>query len=360
MKNRPIAIDLFCGAGGVTLGLKNAGFQVAAGVEIREAVSDTYKTNHPEVDLIVKDIRNVSASDFSKIKTSIDLIAGCPPCQGFSQLTEKYKRSDSRNDLALQMARLVVELKPRMVMMENVPGLMTKGKKYLDEFVRILNDNGYICDMGVVQMADYGIPQSRRRFVLLAGKGFRISLPVPTHSNNPGKSSKAKPWVTLFDAIGSMPKPVDLSYANQNGGPEKYQWHIIRNLTPLSLKRLKALKAGESRFALPRHLRPECHKKNSQGFQNVYGKLSWKKVSSTITSGCTTPCMGRYGHPRAARTISVLEAAMIQTFPKYYKFKTQYMDVACDMVGNALPPKFASIAARRCMRALKDNGGANA
>jgi DNA (cytosine-5)-methyltransferase 1 len=356
---KPTAVDLFCGAGGLTLGLKKAGFEVVAGVELKPEITKTYKANHRKTKLLIKDVRQVTGREILKLtkRKKIDLIAGCPPCQGFSQLTEKYKREDSRNDLVLEMARIIEEIKPKMVMMENVPKIATKGKKILDEFASRLIKMGYCVNKGILQMAYYGVPQSRRRFVLLAGKGFEIPLPNPTHSRKGDEAKKLKPWITLSEVIKSTKKPVTLAVANEKGGPEKFNWHVLRDLREISLKRLRAIKEGDNRFALPRHLRPKCHKTKKAGFRNVYGRLSWNNVSGTITSGCTTPCMGRFGHPKENRTISIREAALIQTFPMDYRLKTKFMDAVCDLVGNALPPKFARIAAKNCLSVLKNHEG---
>jgi len=355
MKKKFTAIDLFCGAGGLTLGLKKAGFRTLVGVEINENIAKTYKANNRKTKTLVKDISKVCGKEIlkeAKIR-KIDLIAGCPPCQGFSQLTEKWKKEDPRNGLVLEMARLVEEIKPKIVMMENVPGIVTKGKIILQTFVEKLQSLGYVINYGVLQMADYGVPQSRRRFVLLAGRGFEVKLPNPTHTwKKPNAKNNLKPWVTIDKIIRSMPKPVTLSYAVRNGGPQKFNWHIVRDLKPISIDRLKALSEGYDRRSLPEHLRPDCHKGTNEGFNNVYGRMEWNKVSPTITSGCTTPCMGRFGHPEALRTISIREAALIQTFPKNFRFIAQHMDTACDLVGNALPCEFAWKVAKSCYKAL--------
>lgn len=360
---KPTAIDLFCGAGGLTLGLKKAGFEIVAAVELNPEIAKTYKANHRETKLLIKDVREVTGKEILDLtgEREIDLVAGCPPCQGFSQLTEKYKRQDSRNDLVLEMARLIEEIKPQMVMMENVSGITTKGKPILDEFLKRLKKLGYLVNMGVLQMADYGVPQSRRRFVLLAGKRFKVSLPQPTHSFRGDVKKGLKPWVPLSEVIRNMPKPVKLSFAIQNGGPEKFNWHVIRDLKKISIQRLKAIREGDNRLALPKRLRPKCHRSKKAGFRNVYGRLSWDKVSPTITSGCTTPCMGRFGHPDEDRTISIREAALIQTFPMSYKFRTKFMNTTCDLVGNGLPYKFAHKAGKTCFTALSEwNGGKSA
>jgi DNA (cytosine-5)-methyltransferase 1 len=348
------ALDLFCGAGGLSLGLKNAGFNVVAGVEIDKEIGKTYAANHPGTKLIYEDIRKVKGEDILKLVglKKIDLIAGCPPCQGFSSLTSKYKREDERNILILEMVRLIEELKPKMVMLENVSGITTRGKTLLDEFVLRIEAMGYIVNKAVLQMADYGIPQSRKRFVLLAGKGFKIEFPRKSHSPKGDEKEKLKPWVTLENVIMGIRKPVTLAESFKRGGPQKFNWHVVSELKDISRKRMMALSAGSNRYALPTKLRPKCHAHKKEGFSNVYGRLSWKQTCPTITSGVTTPAMGRFGHPDEIRTLSIREAAMIQTFPKSYRFITKYMKTACELVGNGLPPRFAELAAKACLDGL--------
>ena len=352
---RLTAIDLFCGAGGLSLGLRNAGYDVIAGVEIDKEIGKTYASNHPNTKLITDDIRNVKGDDLIALSNmrGIDLVAGCPPCQGFSSLTAKYEKEDARNSLILEMARLIEEIHPKMIMLENVPGLVNRGKSLLDQFTSRIENMGYVVNHDVLQMADYGVPQSRRRFVLLAGLGFKIKFPIKTHSKNDDDEKKhLKCWIKLEDVIGEMKKPVTLRKAINNGGPQKYNWHVVSELKDISVKRIRALSAGSNRFELPSELRPKCHKNNKSGFSNVYGRLSWDQTCPTITSGVTTPAMGRFGHPDQLRTLSIREAAIIQTFPKSYRFKTNYMKTAREIVGNGLPPKFAELAAKACSNAL--------
>ena len=355
------AIDLFCGAGGLTLGLKRAGFNVVAGVEINPEIAKTYKANHPTTKLLIRDVREITGKEILELTglKEIDLVAGCPPCQGFTTLTTKYHRKDPRNDLVLEMARIVEEMKPKMVMMENVPGLAARGKHLLDEFVERLESLGYRVNKRVLQMADYGVPQSRRRLVLLAGKGFEIPLPEPTHCRTGDGKKGLKPWLTLADVIKNMPKPVTLSRSKKLGGPKKFNWHIVSDLKEISIRRLKTLNAGDGRKSLPKELRPKCHVNSDRGFQNVYGRLSWEQTPPTITSGFTRTCMGRYGHPDDLRTISVREAASIQTFPMNYEFDTDFMNVACDLVGNALPYRFARKVAQTCLNAWQETTSVN-
>ena len=339
------------------MGLKRAGFAVKTAVEVSEEFAKTYRANHPEVRLLVKDIRQTTGAEILENSNSerIDLVAGCPPCQGFSKLTDKHKAEDSRNELLMEMARIVLETQPRAVMMENVPGLYKRGRNRLNQFVRALESKGYVTNFDLIPLADFGVPQSRRRLVLLAGKGFRIEFPKKTHCQNGDRRGSLKRWLTLRDVIGGMRRPITLSKAMLNGGPERYGWHVVRDLHEISILRLKALREGQSRSALPKHLRPDCHKGTDEGFVNVYGRLSWKQLPPTITSGCLSPCMGRFGHPTQTRTISLREAALLQTFPQSYKIKTKFVEAACNMVGNALPPRFADLAGVSCLTALKAN-----
>ncbi|MBD2459461.1 DNA cytosine methyltransferase [Oscillatoria sp. FACHB-1407] len=349
---QPTAIDIFSGSGGLTVGLKKAGFRVVAAVEIEPHAFATYKANHPEVQAYKQDVRTVRGKSLIACSPSgeIDLLSGCPPCQGFSSLTARHKRPDPRNELVLEMSRLVEEIQPRIVMMENVPGLPKKGTKLFEQLLQKLESLGYISAWDILQVADYGVPQSRQRLVLLAGKGFPVHLPKPTHSKT-GKDG-LKPWRTLRDAIGTMPEPIVLADTHTSGGPQRYNWHVVRSLAPDTLKILKAARPGESRLKLPEELRPPCHQNRSDGFNNVYGRLSWDQISSTITGGCTTVSKGRFGHPEQDRTISVREAALLQTFPMDYIFDTPYIDYVCEMIGNALPCDFAEVLARQCLDAL--------
>ena len=334
------AIDLFCGAGGLSTGLEKSGIKILGAVEIDNNASLTYKANHPQTMVFEQDIQNLSGADIlSKLQVEeLDLVVGCPPCQGFSSLTFKNKKEDERNLLVLEFLRIVREIKPKAVMLENVPGLIGHGNKLFSLLYNGLSDMGYLIDYKILQVADYGVPQKRRRLVLLAGHGFKIQIPNPTNSE---KGDNGLPsWKTLYDAIGKFTPPSFVSeikgrsYASLN-------WHVARDMKEINKKRLACLKAGDARYEIPEELRPNCHKGDKKGFGNVYGRMRWDEPSVTITRGCTTISMGRFGHPSENRALSVREAATIQTFPLNYKFKVNSIEKACVLIGNAFPCKLA-------------------
>ena len=353
------AIDLFAGGGGLTVGLKRAGFQVVSAVEREKHACATYRANHPEVHLFEKDITRVPGDDLKAPAGHgvIDLLAGCPPCQGYTSLN-KDGVDDPRNKLIFEISRLAEEIMPRAIMMENVPGLTTKGTELYEELKTNLKDLGYQLDTSaeVLQAADYGVPQERRRLVILAGLGFEIKLPNPTHSKD-GMNGLPR-WKSVADAIGGkkyIGDPLTLSKAKEQGELRRSDWNVVRDLSEQNQKRIAAAVPGQSWATIPEQLRPECHQGGYVGFTNVYGRMAWRQPSPTITGGCTTFSKGRFGHPVKDRTISVREAALLQTFPRDYQFDIPYMEHVCNVIGNALPCDFAEVLSKQCYAALIAN-----
>ncbi|WP_151445813.1 DNA cytosine methyltransferase [Lacisediminimonas profundi] len=325
-KPRLKAIDLFSGCGGLTLGLKKAGFEVVAAVEIDRKARTTYTLNHPEVWLAGDDIRKTAASDLMNalgLKSGeLDMLAGCPPCQGFSRMRKRNKGSsarDERNSLIEDFGRLVLALRPKLVMMENVPGLSEYFR--FGKFKKSLEGVGYLVRVEVLDVADYGVPQRRKRLIVSASLCGEPQLAKPS----PLRS-------TVRQIIGSMPPVGDSGDALHDIG-ERRSEHV---------KKLIALipPDGGSRCQLPEEMQLACHK-SFNGFNDVYGRMAWDTVAPTITGGCYSPSKGRFLHPSENRTISLREAAMLQGFPRNYRFEVAHgKEAIALMIGNALPPEF--------------------
>lgn len=355
------AIDLFAGCGGLTSGLREAGFDVVAAIENDPDAAETYRTNHPNVTFYEKDIRDISPTRLLRsLKLpqgeTVDLITACPPCQGFTRLTESAGRQDRRNSLVRQFLRFARAIRPKVCMLENVPGLLTtrKGKRYFDELRRGLENAGYRVSHDIVELADYGVPQFRKRLVLIASRGEAISIPAATHCDpaRPGKSGQ-RPWKTVRDTIGDLPEPPLRSAVRSGKAIPRYDWHYARDVGSAVRRRLEhALSNGGSRTSLPRSLRLACHKRRPDGYYDVYGVIHWDKPSPTITSGCTNASKGRFGHPSEPRPLTATEAALLQTFPRSYKFKGSGLESVAAQIGNALPRRFARVAGRAIIKRL--------
>ncbi len=323
------AIDLFSGCGGLTLGLKQAGFNVLGAVEIDELAADTYSHNHSAVKVWNQDIRSISGKQILKElhlkRGQLDLLAGCPPCQGFSSIrTHNGKQSikDKRNDLIFDHLRLVRELLPKAVMVENVPALANdrRMKFFKSELLKLGYD---VSGMPLIlNAADFGVLQRRRRMILICTRVGGIQL-----------NQKKVKRVTVRDAIAHLPRP------GKSGDPlhdmkEKREPRIIEMIKMVP-------KNGGSRTDLPNKYQLECHKKFPEGFKDVYGRMAWEEVAPTITGGCISPSKGRFLHPTQNRSITLREAALLQSFPKNYFFSLkQGKQGAALMIGNALPPLF--------------------
>ncbi len=319
--------------------MKEAGFQVLGAVDIDARSITTYKANHPDVIVWQSDIRELEPTELldnlELTIGSLDLLTGCPPCQGFSTirtLNGAVRINDSRNELLLEFQRFVEKIYPRAIMIENVPGLVTSVR--FTEFCKRMEELGYIGDYRILNAADYGVPQRRRRLIYIAGLG--ISIPFA------GKIPGIK---TVRDAIGDLPK------AGESGDPIH---DIPENRTPKVKTIIKNIpKNGGSREVLPQYLRLECHKKCS-GFKDVYGRMAWDKVAPTITSGCFNPSKGRFLHPDENRAITMREAALLQGFPTNYEFPNIESKTGMAlMIGNALPPPFIAAHARCILTALE-------
>ena len=341
--NRLTAIDLFCGCGGLTIGLRDAGFRVIAAVDIDPLAVQTYRANHRDVAAWEMDIRRLKPADLlerlSLCEGEIDLLAGCPPCQGFSTLRTlngSVRVDDPRNDLLLDFQRFVEAIRPRAVMMENVPRLADNER--FSCFCKKLNSLGYVGGHRILDAADYGVPQRRSRLIYLAG--FGVGIPF---------GDKARKSKTVRDVL------CDLQKAGESGDrvhdmPERRSPKVMRTIQHIP-------KDGGSRTDLPEEFQLECHRR-CNGFSDVYGRMAWNAVAPTITSGCFNPSKGRFLHPEEDRAITLREAALLQGFPARYKFASDIgKEALAAMIGNALPPPFVAAHSRSIRRVLRNNGG---
>lgn len=327
MSVRYTAIDLFSGCGGSSRGLKDAGFQVLAAVELDGKARETYALNHDDVLLVGTDIRKVTAAQLMRScglkRGQLDLLAGCPPCQGFSTLRARNGRAaapDDRNKLIDDFARLALALRPKMVMMENVPAL-ARYEKFVN-FVQNLERVGYRVSVEILDVSHFGVPQRRKRLILSAS---RLGAPRLATAADSRKTVRA--------AIGDLMKPGE-SGDELHDFPTKFRSARVQAM-------IEAIpKDGGSRHSLPSSMRLGCHAKTS-GFNDVYGRMKWDDVSPTITSGCSNPSKGRFIHPFEDRPITLREAALLQGFPADYRFNISHgKEAIALMIGNALPPAF--------------------
>ena len=317
------AIDLFSGCGGLSLGLKQAGFKVISAVEVEDKAVETYRANHPDVVMVKDDIRSLDAEKLRKrLKLRIGqltLLAGCPPCQGFSRLRTRNKKvfeSDERNDLIFDFLRFVEAFLPQNIMLENVPSL-AKDRRF-EIFRSKVESLGYATAFHIADASDFGVPQRRRRLILLASKSNTPLLPAPVRLKTTVRQAFQKVQTPTSDALHNM---------------EEFRSDRVKQIiaaVPIN---------GGSRNSLPAELVLNCHKA-SDGFRDVYGRMAWDQVAPTITSGCFNPSKGRFIHPDQNRTISLREAALLQSFPPNYKFFPQHGKTSIAlMIGNALPPE---------------------
>jgi DNA (cytosine-5)-methyltransferase 1 len=334
---RLTAFDLFCGAGGLTEGLKQAGFRVLAAVDNAPLAVDTYRLNHGGTRVWLCDIRQLSpltiAEEVGTGVGELDLLAGCPPCQGFSSLRTKHQRTsirDARNELVAQFARYAEVLRPRALMMENVPGLADdiRLKRVLTRLRRI----GYRLTHDVLDAADYGVPQRRRRLVLLGLLGQEVRFAEPTARRR-----------TVRQAIGALTAPQDSDDPLHNHGENRSE-RVRKRIESIPAEGSLRLMAAEDQLA--------CHKRTN-GFYDIYGRMAWDEPAPTITGGCINPSKGRFLHPDQPRAITLREAALLQSFPRRYRFpldRGKYH--AADLIGNALPPRFVALHADQIAVAL--------
>jgi DNA (cytosine-5)-methyltransferase 1 len=332
------AVESFCGAGGMAIGLKNAGFTSLLAFDLNEAAIRTYHRG-VGIEGEVMDARTSTGEGILKRiglgKAELDLFAGGPPCQGFSLQRRRGYDSDERNDLVSEYFRLVEEMLPRAFLLENVVMLgKVRGKKYTKEGFSRLHRLGYEITAGEVNCAYYGIAQTRKRYIAVGVRGDQ-AFQFPSHTH------ERPNWMTVRHAIGDLPDcPEDFTEH-----PE-FANHIRCRVTKRNLEMLSHVPPGGGWRDIPKRLWLDCMKrwegKTSGGWPDVYGRLEWASQCPTITAGFDSFSRGRYTHPEWNRAITPREAARLQTFPDNIRFMGTRHDVRLQ-IGNAVPPRLATV-----------------
>ena len=322
------AVDLFCGAGGLTRGLEESGINVALGVDV-DSVCEFPYTHNNGATFLQKSIEEVTADDFPSAfhGASYRLVAGCAPCQPFSTYSRSRSRTSTvRWNLLDHFGRLVEEVKPQLVTMENVP--MLKREQVFSDFVKTLRDEGFAVSATIVNCADYGVPQCRRRLVVLASTLGPIDLIPPT------TAEARRP--TVRDAIAGMP-PIE---AGEKSSTDAL--HRSSRLSSLNAQRIRASRPGGTWRDWDETLIAECHRKpEGRTYPSVYGRMDWDQPSPTMTTQYYGFGNGRFGHPQQDRAISLREGAILQSFPEDYRFVEPGEPISTKtigrLVGNAVP-----------------------
>ena len=324
------AVDLFCGAGGLSYGLRRCGINIAAGVDADPACRHPFAAN-VGAQFYEMDVSTIAAEFVGSLfpDQSIQVLAGCAPCQPFSPYSQKNPSKDQNWRLLSKFGEFAASLQPDIVTMENVPHL--RNHSVFNEFMRTLEDAGYVKPFhAVVHCADYGVPQTRKRLVVLASRFGEIEMIRPTHG--------PEEFRTVRHAIGS------LAPLNAGDASPMDPLHKASRLSPMNLARIKNSTPGGSWRDWNEELIAECHTKESgQTFGSVYGRMEWEKLAPTLTTQFNGFGNGRFGHPEQDRAISLREGAILQTFPHDYSFvpggNSVQVSLVARMIGNAVPVK---------------------
>jgi len=346
-------IDLFSGAGGLTLGFTDprfcGGFECIYSIDNDSAAVKTHNANFGEHSLCT------NIEDWLATKPTIpetDLVIGGPPCQGFSLLNKK-RHNDERRVLWEPFMDVVEQSKAKMFVIENVDGLLKSAE--FDKIQKRAKKNGFNVQAGILNSANYGTPQTRRRTIIVGWKSNSILYPIAfppqqTHSA-PGTNDNLPDWLTVQKAIGDLPEPIGTEIRKCN---PPLDLHFGRNPTPMSLERYKIIPPGGNRFDLQRnapHITPQCWIRKKSGGTDLFGRLWWNRPSVTIRTEFFKPEKGRYLHPEKHRPITHREAARLMGFPDDFIFYGSKTEIA-RQIGNAVPPPLAAAIAREIKAVL--------
>ena len=336
-------VDMFCGIGGLTHGFVREGFHVLAGYDSDANCKYAYEVNNKRAKFVEKKIEDTDPTEISALfpADKIKVLVGCAPCQPFSLYTVKQPK-DEKWKLLTRFQNIIESACPEIVSMENVPELTRH--KIFTKFVRRLEALGYHVWHDIVFCPDYGVPQSRRRLVLLASRFGNLELVKKTHPE--------RKWRTVWDAIGKL-EPID---AGQRSKQDRI--HRARSLNKTNLQRIRKTTMGGSWKDWPEKLQLACHKKSTGAtYRSIYGRMDWDQPAPTLTTHCTGIGNGRFGHPEQDRAISLREAALLQTFPRRYRFvhprEKVFSKVLSRQIGNAVPVRLGQIIARSIRKHLE-------
>lgn len=331
------AIDFFCGGGGMTCGLRQAGIDVIAGVDFDKNARETYEFNNPGSVFVYSDITKLSLDYFETnfgVQKNDDrlIMVGCSPCQYYSIINTDHSKAEKSKDLLMNFYKFIEHYMPGYILVENVPGILTNKETVLPKFLEHIENLGYSHKEEVVDMSQYGVPQSRRRFSLIATrlKGVTVSLP-----------KKSEKILTVADVLGEKNGFPKIKAGFQDN--TDFQ-HSVAGLNEVSLQRM-ALTPHNGGNRLSWADRPElqlnCYIGKNDSFKDNYGRMWWDRPSPTITTKFFNISNGRFAHPEEDRAISIREGATLQTFPKNYVFKTDSIAGAARIIGNAVPCEYA-------------------
>lgn len=375
----PKAVDLFCGAGGLSLGLSWAGFDVVASVDNDPHGLATFEANHPSTRPLLADIREIKGADLTS-GGELDLLAGGPCCQGFSTHGKRWA-DDPRNFLFVEFVRLVNELRPKLLLMENVKGLLiAKGGAFHREILETFRDLGYKVEGRVLNAADYGVPQLRQRVFYLGSRlGDPPSFPEPAFFPADTVDGLLRPYRTVRDAIGDLPRLGDeylespIAYSSEpfteyqrimRGNSERVSWHVARRVSDHAMRIIRQIQPGHGLRSLPLEQLPERFRRMRristgalrQDCTTLYHRLAWDAPAYTITCYFRNVSAGPFVHPEDNRALTCREAARIQSFPDSFEFQGASLP---RQIGNAVPPLLAEAVGRAAVDAL-DRGLAEA
>lgn len=333
----PIRVyDFFCGCGGTSAGFRAAGLDIVLGIDFDRDAQRTFETNFPEATFLRRNIFEspveVLAYYMPDVADAIRLFCCCAPCQPFSRQNKTPENRSKEAGLLYEFANFVEYYLPELIFLENVPGIQTvDGPGPFSDFVNFINHLGYWVAFDVVESKNYGVPQQRRRLILVASRLGPIELPAATHGPD-----TAQAFVTVREAISRFP-------AIAAGETHAFVAnHRAARLAPLNLERVRATPVGGGRFDWPERLRLACHVGDYEGHTDVYGRMHWDRPATGLTTRCISLSNGRFGHPEQDRAISVREAASIQTFADNFVFFGSLNSMA-RQIGNAVPVNLAQV-----------------